>query len=262
MSVLNKHTATNKEVVDIDDVLDRKWLSSWIQSQHLGDDAICSYSKMFASHPANLVVLKNFLNEREVSGLSNFVNDEAELETVYGLYSTMRKSPSKNPSVAETEWMAAEEQDRFFRLRKFVRVSDQKKLTPNLVMYLQFLAAFKNPKFRKFFETVSGLMLDSKSETYHLFTYKKGDFLGSHTDRGKNYSLAFMLYLTPEWESRFGGAFNIVLPNGDITKLEPEYNSLVLFNVEAQAKHFVSVIDDCAGNRARTAFSGWLHKPA
>ncbi len=262
MSISTTQSAANEETVNIDEPLDREWLGSWIQPQHLTDDAIGSYREAFASHPVNLVVLKNFLTEPEAAGLSRFVNDEAELETAYGLYSAMKKSPGRNASVTETEWMEAEEQDRFFRLQNFVRVSEQKRLTPNLVTYLQFLTAFKNSKFRRFFEAITGMELDLKSETYHFFTYKKGDFLGHHTDKGKNYRLAFMLYLTPEWEERFGGEFNVILPSGEITKLEPEYNSLIVFNVEARAKHFVSKINDCVGDRGRSAFSGWLHKPA
>lgn len=261
MSTSNVQTAANEEIVNGDGTLDREWLSSWIQPQHLKDDAIRSYREQFASHPANLVVVRNFLNEPEATALSNFVNDEAETETVYGLYSTMRQSSNKNPSVPEDEWTAAEEEDRFFRLRKFVRLAADKKLTPNLIMYLKFQTAFKDSRFRRFFEAITGLPFDLTSETYHFFTYKKGDFLGPHTDRGKNYSLAFMLYLTPEWEARFGGELNIVLPEGKVSKLDPEYNSLVAFNVEAQAKHFVSRIDESVGDRGRSAFSGWLHKP-
>lgn len=129
-------------------------------------------------------------------------------------------------------------------------------------MYLQFLAAFKNPKFKNFFEAITGLKYDLKTETYHFYIYKKGDFLGPHNDRGGDYSIAFMLYLTPEWEADFGGALNIVFPDGEIMKIEPEYNSLVVFNVKAQAEHFVSKVKDCVGDRGRSAFSGWLHKPA
>ena len=254
---------TNKEVITAaNKPLDRELLNAWIQPQHLSDDSIRSYSEAFRSHPANLIVLKNFLHDHVVSGLSAFINDEAEVETLYGLYSAMEKNPNHSASVTEAEWLKAEEEDRFFRLRKFTRLSPEKRLTPNFAVYLKFLSAFKDPKFKAFFEEITGLTFDLNSETFHFYTFKKGDYLRPHNDQATNYSLAFMLYLSPEWESRFGGVLNVFLPNGEVMKLEPEYNCLVLFNVEAQAMHYVSVIKDGAGERGRSAFSGWLHKPS
>jgi Rps23 Pro-64 3,4-dihydroxylase Tpa1-like proline 4-hydroxylase len=54
---------------------------------------------------------------------------------------------------------------------------------------------------------------------------------------------------------------NVLQQNDEVLKINPEYNSLVLFNVKAQAMHYVSIVKDCAGERGQTAFSGWLHKP-
>lgn len=263
MSISTANTATTEDqTADVADALDREWLGNWIQPQHLEDEAVRSYREAFAAHPANLLVIKNFLKEPEAAGLSNFINNEAEVSTMYGLYSSVKAGSANSSIVTETEWTAAEEQDRFYKVQKFLRLSEQNKLTPNLAMYIQFLAAFKNPKFRRFFELVTGLKFDQKSETYHFYIYKKGDFLGPHDDRGGKYSLAFMMYLTPDWETRFGGSLNMVLPGGEISKMAPEYNNLVIFDVQAKAKHFVSKIEDCIGDRGRSAFSGWLHKPA
>ena len=250
-----------KEYLDVVDKLDsHKYLKSWVQTQHLERQAIQGYHAEFTSHPANVIVLKQFLHETIAGDLSNFVNQEAEFETVFGLYSTMEKDPTNNAAVTEAEWLKAEEDDQFFRLRKFMRVSPEKMLTPSLARYLSFLSAFKGHSFKKYFEDITGLNINLDKETYNFFYYKKGDFLKSHTDRGDDYLLAFMLYLTPEWETHFGGLLNIVLPNSEIMRIEPEYNSLVLFNVNRQAEHFVSLINDCVGEYGRSAFSGWLHK--
>jgi hypothetical protein len=244
------------------ELIDRAWLSAWIQPQHLENNVIQTYREEFTSHPANMIVLKNVLLNETAAKLSCFINSEAEVETLYGLYSVMENNPNGLANVTEEEWSGAEEEDRFFRLRKFVRVSPQRRLTPNLATYLSFLAAFNKPTFRYFFEEITGLTFDLKDATYHLFTYKRGDFLRAHTDRGGKYLLAFILYLSPEWEPRFGGDLNILLSDGKIAKLEPEYNSLVLFNVNAQATHFVSPVEDCAGEVGRSTFSGWLHRPS
>lgn len=74
---------------------------------------IGSYLEVFTSSQANLIVLKIFLHDEVALDLSKFINDEAELETLYGLYSAMEKNPNAIANVTETEWTEAEEQDRF-----------------------------------------------------------------------------------------------------------------------------------------------------
>jgi hypothetical protein len=247
--------------IENDCILDRQWLDSWLQPKHHEADSINSYRQAFESHPCNLVVVENFLNEDVAVSLSNFVNNEAEFETFYGLYSKMENNDNNSPLAGEAEWLAADEADKFFKLRRFVRLSPQKKLTRNFASYLSFLAAFKNPKFKRFFEQITGLALNLNSETYHFFSYQKGDFLRAHSDDGKNYLLAFIIYLTQNWEPQFGGQLNVKKPDGDIIKLEPKFNSLVLFDVTARTEHWVSVVEDCVGDRSRSTFSGWMHKP-
>lgn len=250
------------EVTVTNEPPDLVWLNAWLQPQHLTIEAIRSYKQTFGRNHTNPIVLKNFLHERLAASLSDFVNYEAELDTVFGLYSAMQNSPEFNPTVSAAEWTKADEKDRFFKLQKFVRLTSGKKLTPNFAAYLSFLSAFKNPKFRRFFELITGLSLDANNETFDFFKYNSGDFLRQHTDRGKDYQLAFILYLSPMWERRFGGLLSIVLPDQTTLEIEPEYNSLIIFNVDAQMEHFVSKINDCAGDRGRSTLSGWLHKPA
>lgn len=241
--------------------IDREWLDSWIQPQHLKIENISSYREEITFHPARLLILENFLLDAVIDKISEFINHEAVVETIYGLYSQMENDPDGLANVSAAEWKKAAEKDRFFRLRKFVRLSPEKQLTDNLAMYLHFLSAFNDPRFRRFFEAVTGLKFSFEEATYHLFTYKKGDFLGVHTDRTKNYLLAFILYLSPDWEARFGGDLHVIQPDGeDVLKIAPNYNSIVLFNVEAQRAHYVSPIKDCAAERGRSTFSGWLHK--
>src|SRR5512138_214618 len=49
---------------------DGRWLASWIQSQHLERAALESYRERFVSHPARLVVVRNFLEPRIAERLS------------------------------------------------------------------------------------------------------------------------------------------------------------------------------------------------
>jgi hypothetical protein len=237
-------------------------LASWIQSQHLSDVALSDYRGVFASHPANLLVLRNFLHEGPASRLAKFLAMEAEYETLYGLYSSISATGGRDASARADEWEAALERDRFFRLQKFVKISPRFKLTPNVTEYLRFNSAFNQRPFREFFEIVTGLELDLANSTYHAFMMQRGDFLKHHDDtHDEKYRLAFVLYLTQDWDAKYGGALNMIDPQGRVTSIEAEYNSLVLFKVNPRTKHFVAPVEISAGNKFRTTISGWMHRP-
>ena len=234
---------------------------SWVQSTHYDNGAIEAYQRAFVSHPAHLSVIRNFLVADGAEKISRFLESEAQYETLYGLYSAMHNDPQGQPGATEADWSNADESDRFYRLRKFVGVSRDLQLTPNLVAYMKFRNAFNHPELRRFFMAVTGLGLDLNEATFHSFIMRPGDFLRGHDDTGKNYRLAFVLYLTPQWESRFGGELHMIDPRGNVTKIEPEYNSLVLFKVDPRTKHFIAPIQACAGDKGRATISGWMHKP-
>ena len=65
-------------------MIDYAWLNDWIQPQHLQGAAIESYKRAFASHPARLLVLKDFLRDEVAEKLSRFLSQEARFKSVYG----------------------------------------------------------------------------------------------------------------------------------------------------------------------------------
>jgi Rps23 Pro-64 3,4-dihydroxylase Tpa1-like proline 4-hydroxylase len=89
---------------------------------------------------------------------------------------------------------------------------------------------------------------------------KAGDFLKPHNDDNRNRSLALVIYLSADWAPHFGGALNVVDGEGRTTKIEAEYNSMVVFDVAADTRHFVDPIPQ--DNFARVTIGGWYHKPA
>lgn len=220
-----------------------------------------AYRRMFTEHPANLIVLRDFLNPDGAEKLSAFLGTEAQYETLYGLYSAMNNHPEGLPTATETDWLNADDSDRFFRLRKFVGLSKDSRLTPNLVAYMKFRNAFNDFAFRNFFISITGLDLDLVQSTFHSFVMKPGDFLRHHDDTGNNYLLAFVLYLAPRWQPEFGGQLEMTDPKGNVTTVEPEYNSLVLFKVNPRTKHLVTPIQSDE-NVARATISGWMHQAA
>ena len=237
-------------------MVDHCRLNSWIHSRHLNPEVIEAYRRAFTSHPARVLVLRDFLVTEVAERLSQFLSFEAKFKSVYGLYSKVHRDGNIS-DVSKDTWFEAEEQNRFYRWSDYVGVFDEYRLSSNLFLFRDLLLAFRQNEFRNFFEEISGLRFGS-TPLINAYSYGAGDFLSSHTDDVKSKRLSFVLYLSAHWERRFGGLLHLIDPNGDLIEIEPDYNSLVIFDVTARTEHFVSPVEPCAGETARLTISGWF----
>jgi hypothetical protein len=231
-------------------MIDPRWLSTWVQSRHLGEAALGECRQEFASHPSRLLVVKDFLNEEVARELSRFLGAEATFEVVHGLYS------SKDNETSEDVWRGADEADRFFRFARLTGVSPAFRLSRGVHAFLRFRAALLDPRFGALFEALSGLSLAFPSLNVHAM--RTGDFLKIHDDRVEQRRLAFVFYLAPGWCPAWGGALHMVDRRGGVTTVEAQYKSGVLFDVAAGTRHFIGPITEAAGERVRLTISGWL----
>jgi len=220
-----------------------------IQPSHLTNDATKKYREAFNAHPARLVVINDFLRPEVAQRLSRFLAQEAIFVSEYGLYS------SKN-AVDESRFLAAADNDRFFRFSKLTGTSPAFQMSPNAITYLQFRRAFQQPDFQVFFESISGLRL-GWSDDFGAHKMSSGDFLRPHSDDNRNRRLALVIYLSPDGEKECGGVLHVVDGAANDTEVLPEYNSMVAFDVLGAAQHYVSPIS--AG--VRLSIGGWYHKP-
>jgi Rps23 Pro-64 3,4-dihydroxylase Tpa1-like proline 4-hydroxylase len=223
------------------------------QAQHLDKDILRAYRHAFMGHPAHLLVLRSFLQEDVAKQISKFLTDEAKYRQAYGLYSAA-------DSVPKDEWLNAPEENRFYTYGLIDEIPTEFRLSPNLFIYLKFTTALVDSKFKPFFEAISGLSLGNTTEV-QVHSTTRGDFLRPHNDKGRNRRLAFVLYLSADWEPRFGGALHIIHRDGAETVIEAEYNSLMIFDVTAHKHHFIAPITPAAGERARLSIGGWVHNP-
>src|SRR5215471_7608893 len=168
-------------------MIDPRWLSTWVQPRHLDESTLGEFRREFASHPARLLVVKDFLDERVATELSRFLGAEATFEVVHGLYS------SKDNEASEGVWRRADEQDRFFRFARLTGVSPASRLSRGVREFLRFRAALLDPRFGALFEALSGLSLASPSLNVHAMG--AGDFLKIHDDQVGQRRLAFVFYL-------------------------------------------------------------------
>ncbi len=235
-------------------MIDRQRLASWIQPQHLDDQALEMYKNAFTSHAARLVVIQDFLVPPVADRLSRFLANEADFRPEYGLYSI-------EGAVKEEEWLLADDKDRFFRLGKLVGTPPQFQTSPNALTYLQFRMAFQRPEFKAFFEAIADMPL-GWSDDFGAHSMTRGDFLRPHSDDNRSRQLALVIYLTPGWKPEFGGLLRVVHKDGGFTDVEPEYNSIIAFDVLAAPAHLVSPVQsDDAGPKQRLSIGGWYHEP-
>ena len=85
----------------------------------------------------------------------------------------------------------------------------------------------------------------------------RGDFLRPHSDDNRNRRLALVIYLSHNWQRDFGGLLRVVHEDGNFTEVEPEFNSMIAFDVLSAPAHFVLPI--CA-DQPRLSIGGWYHR--
>jgi hypothetical protein len=234
-------------------MIDRSALEPWIQPQHFDDQNLERYRETISKHPARLVLLEDFLVEEKARKLTRFLADEASFGLEYGLYSV-------EGAVEAEEWDRANDEDKMFRLARLAGIPPQFQLSPNALTYIQFRQSFQRPEFAAFFEAITGLEL-GPSDDFGVHAMRAGDFLRSHSDDVKNRRIALVIYLSPDWESTFGGTLVMTDREGNETRVDPGYNSMVVFDVLAETTHLVEPIGSDAGDRARFTIGGWYPNP-
>ena len=234
-------------------MVDASKLGKWIQPQHLVEENLARYRDSFARHPAQLVVVENFLVDDVAGRISRFLEGEALFEREHGLYSI-------EGAVSQEDWESAEDEDRLFRLSRLQGISPEHLMSPNAVTYLRLRQSLQQPEFREFFEALTGLQFGS-SDDFGVHSMSVGDFLRAHSDDLRNRSIAFVMYLSPGWNSSYGGALHMVDATGGESLIEATYNSIVVFDVQAENAHLVAPIESAAGETRRLTIGGWFPTP-
>jgi hypothetical protein len=66
-----------------------------------------------------------------------------------------------------------------------------------------------------------------------------GDYSAVHNDKAKNRRVAYILHLTKDWDSSWGGALVWCRP---FLPIVPSFNSLTIFSVSSRTHHFVQPV--------------------
>jgi hypothetical protein len=232
--------------------VDRQKLGAWIQPQHLESSALEDYRRSYTSHPARLVVIKDFLQPQVAERLSRFLSSEAEFKAEYGLYTA-------EGAAKEQDWLRAKDEDRFFKFGKLVGTPPQFQTSPNALTYLTFRMTFQRPEFKAFFEAIADMPLGA-SDDFGAHSMTSESLLRPHSDDNRNRQLAIVIYLTPGWKPEYGGQLRVNHLDGTTTMVEAEYNSMIAFNVLTHKTHVVDRIQSRDGATPRLTIGGWYHK--
>ena len=232
---------------------DTEALRGWIADQHLDATVIASYREAFQSHPARMTVIRDFLRDDVAARLSRFLLREADYQVEYGIYSV-------EGAVPEDRYEAADGSDRFFRMHRLAGIPPEHRMSMNALTYLKLRETFQQPAFESFFEDLTGMTLGA-SDDFGVHSMRAGDYLRPHSDDNKDRALALVMYLTPDWDPAFGGSLHMIDGDGNETRVDAEYNSIVLFDVLAGTSHSVAPVEPSAGDAARVTIGGWYHRP-
>ena len=152
----------------------------------------------------------------------------------------------------------AEARQGFHYMFDTVRISDA--VTKGELLnpaFADFYAFVNGPEFLDFVWRLTGddraVYADAQATRYEA-----GHYLTQHDDRkpeaGRLY--AYVLNLTPEWRSDWGGLLNFIDKDGHVAEAyTPTWNALNLFSVPAD--HAVSSVAPFAG-AARLSITGWF----
>ena len=204
-------------------------------------------------------MLRRFLIEEAAQKLSAFLNREAVFKRICGLYDNSSQYGNIS-DVTEGEWLGAEESRRFYRFGEYEAVRDECQSSANFTTFQGFLTLIRTTQFKIFVECISGLSF-GPTPLINAYSYGTGDFLALHSDNVKDKRMSFVFYLTPSWERRFGGVLHMAGTQDATLEIEPEYNSLAIFDVTARTEHHITPVETCAGALTRATISGWFMTP-
>ena len=123
-----------------------------------------------------------------------------------------------------------------------------------------FHKAFLSWDFFKFIESVCNVKLEGTLDMAGTL-YESGDFLLCHDDKLEGRKIAYVFYLTKDFEEKDGGNFVLFnsingKPKEIAQKHLPLFNHLLLFQVSRKSFHEV---EENLSDKERYAVSGWLY---
>jgi hypothetical protein len=233
---------------------DLAWLRQRIRPQLTTQEAIDRQRAAFRGDPMRLLQIDDFLDPARALDVARFLATEAAF-TMH--YAACPDGPLEGAQGAQR--MTAEEWEATPPDRRFLRFGigpGEPGATPGWNAYLALRDALCDQRFRRYVEGLSGHAL-GPLVGLSAHAMATGDLLAPHDDVNPWRVLACNLYLSPDWHAGYGGALRMTGRDDRERLIEPRFNRLALFEVNAHKSHCVEPIVAPAGAR-RLSLAGWF----
>lgn len=204
-------------------------LSSWINSRWLDETGIEQFKKRFSGAlPYSHGILTDFLREDTIVALFTALTKEAFIHKECDLFSLSQTADFSN---SDNEL-----------LKKFYLFASSK-------------------EFASFMQRLTGLTMIPGALDLAGSLYASGDYLLCHDDRVEDRKIAYVLYLSKDFEKKDGAEFVVFnhqkkRPTTIAYTYPPLWNSLMVFEVSPVSFHMVA---ENLSSKKRYAIGGWLH---
>ncbi|MEO9635795.1 MAG: 2OG-Fe(II) oxygenase family protein [Roseobacter sp.] len=213
-------------------------------------ERIAEFGQRYRSHPLRMVQIEDVLPDHIADTVSGLLTSGTEFGSVYGLHKT------RGHVVDRDSWLNAEEENRFFHYEMMSGSKGQKFGKENLT-FLKLRQFLSSDEFCAFVRDVTDQTISSVTRS-RVHRLKLGHYLRPHHDRSGARTIAYILYLSRDWHKQFGGQLTLVGSDGFKEHLEPNYNSLILFDVTQNKEHYIEELTIQSKGFARDTMSGWF----
>jgi Rps23 Pro-64 3,4-dihydroxylase Tpa1-like proline 4-hydroxylase len=236
-------------------IIEQAFPIDFISPEHISEKSQKSMSSGFSDSDIGLVRIDNFLCQETATRCQAFLTDDAEYGELHGY------SNSNKPTLDKKEWLAASESERFF-CYEMLEANNSNNFNFNALSFLKLRHFFESNTFKHFVQAIIQRTLGDVTPV-RVHRMRTGHFLKRHSDRGRNRDIAFILYLSSNWQNADGGNLHIISQNKREHVIEPVHNRLLIFDVHQHKHHYLSEINIGTAeglHKCRLSINGWFQK--
>lgn len=201
----------------------------FVNSEFVKDLKIEELKKSFShGKPYKYVFIENFLNEEKANKILEALNKEEFCEKECDLFSLNQTND-------------------FSSIKKGI--------------LKDFYESFKCEELGNWVEKISGIKLEIGKIDMSGSLYKEGSYLLCHDDELEGRKIAYVFYLSRDFEKKDGGSFVMLNslngePTDEAKRYSPKWNSILMFEVSEKSFHEV---EENMSKKDRYAIGGWFH---
>lgn len=229
-------------------------IEQWVMPQHLDATVMQEYRRQIHASHGRAAILDNFLQPQKLAGLRQLFLGDGRFAPAYGLF-------GRHPhDVAEGEFAAAPESQRFYSYLNFRGPADGRAMAPGLLQNALFTMLSRSPAWCGWLADILGAPLE-KQTGMHARIMRRGMFMKQHDDNAHG-ALCAIFYLSDGWQPDFGASFVQQRQQERVLEVAPLANRLLLFSPGNGLSHGVLPFSAASGDWQRWSYSLWYGSAA